>query len=169
MVHYVPPDTGRTHHTCDIAIPNDNLNREETSDNSKLRHILQNTWTLFIRNIRIMKHREKNFPGGTVDGNPSANAGDAGSIPGPGVTHMPWSNWAQVPQLLNLCPRACGLRLLSSYAATTEARMPRACILQQEKLLQGETQTPQPRTAPLAQLKKSPCTRQGRPASSKVF
>ena len=92
MVHYVPPDTGRTHHTCDIAIPNDNLNREETSDNSKLRHILQNTWTLFIRNIRIMKHREKNFPGGTVDGNPSVNAGDAGSIPGPGVTHMPWSN-----------------------------------------------------------------------------
>ena len=59
MVHYVPPDTGRTHHTCDIAIPNDNLNREETSDSSKLRHILQNTWTLFIRNIRIMKHRER--------------------------------------------------------------------------------------------------------------
>ena len=32
------------------------------------------------------------FPGGTVDKNPPANAGDMGSIPGLGRSHMPWSN-----------------------------------------------------------------------------
>ena len=34
----------------------------------------------------------EDFPGGTVDKNPSANAGDTGSIPGPGRFHMPWGN-----------------------------------------------------------------------------
>ena len=32
------------------------------------------------------------FPGGTVVKNPPANAGDTGSSPGPGRSHMPWSN-----------------------------------------------------------------------------
>ena len=32
------------------------------------------------------------FPGGTVVKNPTANAGDTGSSPGPGRSHMPWSN-----------------------------------------------------------------------------
>ena len=32
------------------------------------------------------------FPGGTVVENPPANAGDMGSIPGPGRSHMPRSN-----------------------------------------------------------------------------
>ena len=32
------------------------------------------------------------FPGGTVVKNPPANAGDTGSSPGPGISHMPWSN-----------------------------------------------------------------------------
>ena len=32
------------------------------------------------------------FPGGTVDKNPPANAGDTGSIPGLGRFHMVWSN-----------------------------------------------------------------------------
>ena len=31
-----------------------------------------------------------------------ANAGDAGSSPGLGRSHMPWSNWAREPQLLSL-------------------------------------------------------------------
>ena len=34
----------------------------------------------------------RDFPGGTVVGNPPANAGDTGSIPGLGRSHMPWSN-----------------------------------------------------------------------------
>ena len=40
------------------------------------------------------------FPGGAVVGNPPANAGDAGSIPGLGRSHMTWSGWAREPQLL---------------------------------------------------------------------
>ena len=33
----------------------------------------------------------QDFPGGAVDKNPPANAGDMGSIPGAGRFHMPWS------------------------------------------------------------------------------
>ena len=33
-----------------------------------------------------------NFPGGAVVKNPPANAGDTGSSPGPGRSHMTWSN-----------------------------------------------------------------------------
>ena len=32
------------------------------------------------------------FPGGAVVKNPPANAGDMGSSPGPGRSHVPWSN-----------------------------------------------------------------------------
>ena len=32
------------------------------------------------------------FPGGAVVKNPPANAGNTGSIPGPGRSHMLWSN-----------------------------------------------------------------------------
>ena len=31
-----------------------------------------------------------------------ANAGNTGSSPGLGRSHMPWSNWAREPQLLSL-------------------------------------------------------------------
>ena len=36
--------------------------------------------------------RNRDFPGGAVVKNPPANAGETGSIPGPGRSHMPWSN-----------------------------------------------------------------------------
>ena len=39
------------------------------------------------------------FPGGAVVKNPPANAGYTGSSPGPGGSHMPWSNYARAPQL----------------------------------------------------------------------
>ena len=48
------------------------------------------------------------FPGGTVDKNPPANAGDAGSILGPGRSHTPQSNEAQVLLLLSLRARSAG-------------------------------------------------------------
>ena len=32
-----------------------------------------------------------------------ANAGDTGSSPGLGRSHIPWSGWAREPQLLSLC------------------------------------------------------------------
>ena len=40
------------------------------------------------------------FPSGAVVKNLPANAADTGSIPGPGGSHMPRSNWAREPQLL---------------------------------------------------------------------
>ena len=36
--------------------------------------------------------RCRGFPGGTEVKNPPANAGDMGSSPGLGRSHMPWSN-----------------------------------------------------------------------------
>ena len=35
---------------------------------------------------------DRGFPGGAVVKNPPANAGDMGSSPGLGRSHMPWSN-----------------------------------------------------------------------------
>ena len=51
-------------------------------------------------------------------GNPPANAGDTGSSPGLGRSHMPWSNWAREPQLLSL-------RVWSLCSATREAAIVR--------------------------------------------
>ena len=42
------------------------------------------------------------FPGGAVVGSLPANAGDTGSGPGLGGSHMPRSSWACEPQLLSL-------------------------------------------------------------------
>ena len=44
--------------------------------------------------------------------NPRACAGDMGSIPGPGRSHMPWSSEALVPQLLSLRAGARELQLV---------------------------------------------------------
>ena len=44
----------------------------------------------------------RGFPGGAVVENLPANAGDMGSSPGLGRSHMPRSNWAREPQLLSL-------------------------------------------------------------------
>ena len=46
--------------------------------------------------------------------NPPVNAGDTGSSPGLGRSHMPGSNWAREPQLLSL-------RVWSLCSATREA------------------------------------------------
>ena len=59
----------------------------------------------------------KGFPGGAVVENPPANAGDTGSSPGLGRSHMPWSNWACEPQLLSLrvwslCPATGGATIV---------------------------------------------------------
>ena len=54
------------------------------------------------------------FPGGAVVGSLPANAGDTGSSPGLGGSHVPQSNWAREPQLLSL-------RVWSLCPATGEA------------------------------------------------
>ena len=56
----------------------------------------------------------KGFPGGAVVESLPANAGDAGSGPGLGGSHMPRSGWAGEPQLLSL-------RVWSLCSATREA------------------------------------------------
>ena len=38
------------------------------------------------------KKEARDFPGGAVVENLPANVGDIGSSPGPGRSHMPWSN-----------------------------------------------------------------------------
>ena len=63
-------------------------------------------------------------PGGRVDKNPPANAGDMGLIPGLGRFQMPWSNKARMLQLLSLHLKAHELQLQRLRAATTEAHMP---------------------------------------------
>ena len=63
--------------------------------------------------------------------NSTCNAGDTGSIPGPGRSHMLQSNSAHVPQPLSLRSRAQELQLLSLWATTTEAPVPRAWALQE--------------------------------------
>ena len=81
----------------------------------------------------MLKPNPMGFPGGAVVRSPPANAGDTGSSPGPGRSHMLRSNWACVAQLLSLRSRAREPQLLSLHATTIEARMPRARALQQEK------------------------------------
>ena len=58
------------------------------------------------------------FRGGAVVENLPANAGDTGSSPGPGRSHMPRSNWTREPQLLSL-------RVWSLCSATREAAIVR--------------------------------------------
>ena len=42
--------------------------------------------------VQLTNLKIKGFPGGSVVKNPPANAGDTGSSPGPGRSHMQWSN-----------------------------------------------------------------------------
>ena len=58
------------------------------------------------------------FPGGAVVENLPANAGDTGSSPGLGGSHMPRSNYTREPQLLSL-------RVWSLCSTTREAAMVR--------------------------------------------
>ena len=58
------------------------------------------------------------FPGDAVVESLPANAGDMGSSPGLGGSHMPRNGWARGPQLL-------GLRVWSLCSATGEAAMVR--------------------------------------------
>ena len=95
------------------------------------------------------------FPGGAVVENLPANAGDTGSSPGLGRSHMPQSGWAREPHLLSL-------RVWSLCSATREAAMvggPRTamksgpCLPQLEKAL---AQKRRPNTAKKKKKKKPP-------------
>ena len=50
--------------------------------------------------FRVRRRVMEGFPGGSVAKNLPTNAGDTGSIPGPGRSHMLWGKKAWLPQLL---------------------------------------------------------------------
>ena len=82
----------------------------------------------------IGKKHLRGFPAGAVVENLPANAGDTGSSPGLGRSHMPRSGWARGPQLLSL-------RVWSLCSATREAaivRGPRTAMKSGPRLPQLE-------------------------------
>ena len=48
--------------------------------------------TMLYANYIVIKNQKQDLPGGAVVKHPPANAGDMGSSPDPGRSHMPWSN-----------------------------------------------------------------------------
>ena len=70
------------------------------------------------RGTEGVKMHLQGFPGGAVVEGLPANAGDTGSSPGLGGSHMPRSGWAREPQLLSL-------RVWSLCSATREAAVVR--------------------------------------------
>ena len=72
------------------------------------------------------------FPGGAVVESLPASAGDTGSGPGLGGSHVPRSGWARGPQLLSLrvwslCPAAGGAAMVRGprTAMKSGPRLPR--------------------------------------------
>ena len=49
---------------------------------------IKNNWKVSYH----FKYSRQDFPGDTVVKNPPVNAGDTGSSPGPGRSHVLWSN-----------------------------------------------------------------------------
>ena len=113
------------------------------SENKEQNHRLNSTISIITLNVNRpyipdcqteLKNKAQGFPGGAVVENLPANAGDTGSSPGLGRSHMPWSNWARKPQLLSL-------RVWSLCSATREAaivRGPRTAMKSGLHLLQLE-------------------------------
>ena len=88
----------------------------------------------FNNKLMNIKLTNRGFPGGAVVESLPVNAGDTGSSPGLGRSHMPRSNWAREPQLLSL-------RVWSLCSATREAtivRGPRTAMKSGPRLLQLE-------------------------------
>ena len=76
--------------------------------------------------IQKSTSRSGDLHGDPMAKSPCANAVDTGSIPGPGGSHMLWSNETRVPQLLSLYSGTQGLQLL-------KPAHPRAHALQRVK------------------------------------
>ena len=68
--------------------------------------------------LSFLKLKARGFPGGAVVENLPASAGDTGSSPGLGRSHVPRSGWAREPQLLSLS-------VWSLWSATGEAAIVR--------------------------------------------
>ena len=91
--------------------------------------------------LNLKKKPLVGFPGGSVIKNLPDNAGDMGSNPDPGRSHMLRSNYAHAPQLLSLCSESLGTATTKAHvlecphSATGEATAVRSpCSLQLEKV-----------------------------------
>ena len=91
------------------------------------------------------------FPGGAVVENLPANAGDTGSSPGLGRSHMPQSDWACEPRLLSL--RVWSLCSAMREAATV--RGPRITMRSGPRLPQLEKALAQKRRPNTAKINQS--------------
>ena len=107
-------------------------NYQRNANQNKMRYHLT---LVRMANIKLStKNKCWGFPGDAVVENLPANAGDTGSSPGLGRSHMPQSNWAREPQLLSL-------RVWSLCSATREAttvRGPRTAMKSGPRLPQLE-------------------------------
>ncbi|KAJ8794078.1 hypothetical protein J1605_019070 [Eschrichtius robustus] len=102
------------------------------------------------------------FPGGAVVENLPASAGDTGSSPGLGRSHMLRSNWAREPQLLSL-------RVWSLCSATREAAIVRgfaggAVVKNPPAKCRGHAFEPWSGKIPHAEEQLSPCATTTEPA-----
>ena len=83
-----------------------------------VRVLIYEFWGKTIQPITgSIKKRFWGFPGGAVVENLPANAGDTGSSPGLGRSHMPRRSWAREPRLLSLrvwslCPATGGAAIV---------------------------------------------------------
>ena len=109
--------------------------------------------------VLLLKWSEWDFPGGPVIKNPPANAGDLGSSPSPGRSHMLRETkllchnyWACAPE-----PRA----------AAAEAEYPRARAPQQEEAPQWEACTPRLESSHHLLLLEKARVQQWRPSTAK--
>ena len=70
-----------------------------------------------MKTVHPVKNYVEGFPGGAVVEGLPANAGDTGSSPGLGGSHVPRSNWVRGPRLLSLrvlslCPATGGAAIV---------------------------------------------------------
>ena len=93
-------------------------NTKSTNDKRRLINWMLSKLKTFVLQRTPSRKWRGGFPRGTVVESLPANAGDTGLSPGLGGSHMPQSNWAREPQLLNL-------RVRSPCSATREATIMR--------------------------------------------
>ena len=107
----------------------------------------------------LFKTHTQGFPDGSGVKNLPANTRDTSSIPEPGRSHLPRSDSAHAPRLLNLYSRAREPQLSNPVHL-------KACALQQEEPTTRPTPQPESKPCPL-RLEKGPHSNKD-PAQTKI-